>query len=127
MNNQATSRRQHSMSFLNRLYVSHDGDCDRAPEKPCKSNVLPFPPRRVLLPVTLTGNHQSDARTQLKTLLHSPIGVYAVSTEIIRDDVRVQFDIAPEDLGFTLHALMTSLPQAMIGPLRRATHTREAN
>ena len=79
------------------------------------------------MPVTLKGDRRTDARTQLKTLLHSPIGVYAVSTEIVRDEVHVQFDIAPEDLGFTLHTLMTSLPQATIGCLKRAVHTKGAN
>lgn len=97
-----------------------------AQQTPCNDNVLPFPSRRVLLPVTLAGQSLAVLRTQLKTLLHSPIGVYVVSTQIARDEVRVQFDIASEDVGFTLHALMQSIPQALIGPLSRPARSHKS-
>jgi hypothetical protein len=91
-----------------------------------RHNVIPFPSPRVQLPVTLLGLSEDDARVQLKTLLHSPLGVYVISTEVVRDHVNLNLDIAPDDLDFTMHALITTLPHAMIGPLRRRTASREA-
>ncbi|ADG19010.1 conserved hypothetical protein [Paraburkholderia atlantica] len=75
------------------------------------SNVIPFPSRALLL-VTLPHAH-------LRALLHSPLGVYVINTEIVRGEDRVQLDIAREDLDFTLHMLLTTLPAATIGPLKR--------
>ncbi|MCC8402996.1 hypothetical protein LJ655_14065 [Paraburkholderia sp. MMS20-SJTN17] len=76
------------------------------------NNVIPFPSARALLLVTLP-------HAQLRALLHSPLGVYVISTEAAREEVRVQLDIAREDLDFTLHTLLTTLPVGTIGPLRR--------
>jgi hypothetical protein len=91
------------------------------------NNVIPFPLSRVFLPVTLLGESEAQARTQLKSLLHSPLGVYVVSTEIVRDGVRVLFSIAPEDLDFTMHTLIASVPQALIGSLKRIGSSKEAH
>jgi hypothetical protein len=71
------------------------------------------------LPVTLLGISANDALDQLKRLLHSPLGVYVVSTEVVHDHVHLNLDISPDDLDFTMHALLTTLPYAMIGPLKR--------
>ena len=38
---------------------------------------------------------------------------------MLRDSVRVMLDIAHEDFNFTLHMLMTTVPEAMIGPVTR--------
>jgi hypothetical protein len=80
-----------------------------------RRNVIPFPSPRVLLPVTLRDEADNLAHTQLVTLLHSPLGVYVVNMETVRDGVRVRFDIAADDLGFTLHTLISTLPEATIG------------
>jgi hypothetical protein len=77
-----------------------------------RNNVIPFPSARTLLLVTLP-------HTQLRALLYSPLGVYVVSTETGREEDRVQLDIAREDLDFTLHTLLVTLPVATIGPLKR--------
>jgi hypothetical protein len=90
-----------------------------------RHNVIPFPSPRVQMPVTLLGKSEDESRAQLRALLHSPLGVYVVSTEVVRDQVRLQLDIAPDDLDFTMHALITTLPRAMIGPLKRRTSVRE--
>ena len=84
-----------------------------------RHNVIPFPSPRLQLPVTLLGACEDDARVQLKALLHSPLGVYVISTEVVRDHVHLNLDIAPDDLDFTMHALITTLPYAMIGPVKR--------
>ena len=63
-------------------------------------------------------NDLADA-SPLRTLLHSPLGVYVVGMHRVRQEVRVQLDIAIEDLDFTLHTLISTLPVAQIGPLQR--------
>lgn len=45
--------------------------------------------------------------------------MYVVSTEAVREEVRVQLDIALDDLDFTMHTLISTLPAALIGPLKR--------
>ncbi|WP_434113098.1 hypothetical protein [Paraburkholderia caffeinilytica] len=83
------------------------------------NNVIPFPAARARLQVTLPHPAHDLPGTQLRTLLHSPLGVYVVSTEAVREEVRVQLDIAVDDLDFTLHTLVSTLPAALIGPLKR--------
>lgn len=84
-----------------------------------RNNVIPFPAARVRLLVSLPHLPHDLPGTQLRTLLHSPLGVYVVSTEADREEVRVQLDIAIDDLDFTLHTLISTLPAALIGPVKR--------
>jgi hypothetical protein len=91
-----------------------------------RDNIIPFRSPRVLLPVTLLRESEDQSRAQLRALLHSPLGVYVVSTEVVRDEVHVQFDIARDDLDFTMHTLIATLPQAMIGPVKRRSTVMEA-
>jgi hypothetical protein len=84
-----------------------------------RNNVIPFRAPRVLLPVTLPGRTEAASRELLRTLLYSPLGVYVVRTEIVRGNVLVHFDIAPDDLDCTMHTLIATLPEAIIGQLRR--------
>jgi len=76
--------------------------------------------QRVFLDVTL----QSDChgkpdtpRERLNQLLHSALGVYIVGTTVAGEDLVVRFDIAATDVDFTLHMLITALPDALIGRL----------
>ncbi|RKU03970.1 hypothetical protein C7H84_06860 [Burkholderia sp. Nafp2/4-1b] len=82
---------------------------------------IPFPPEhpRLQLPVTLTADTDALARARLAALLHSPLGVYVGSARVVRDVIHVQFDIAPEDLDFTLHMLIAQQADAVIGPVAR--------
>ncbi|SMG58443.1 hypothetical protein [Paraburkholderia susongensis] len=91
-----------------------------------RNNVIPFPSTRALLHVSLPHPPHDHAGTQLRALLHSPLGVYVVSTEAVRNEIRVQLDIAREDLDFTLHTLLSTLPAATIGPLKRRAGTAGA-
>jgi hypothetical protein len=88
-----------------------------------RNNVIPFPSARALLCVTLPHLPHDHARTQLRALLHSPLGVYVISTETVREEIRVHLDIAREDFDFTLHMLLATLPTATIGPLKRRAST----
>jgi hypothetical protein len=81
-----------------------------------KSNVLPLRSPRATVQVFLTG---LTPAVHLTTLLQSPLGVYVIQTDVLRDSVRVALDIAPEDFDFTLHTLMTTLPEATIGSVAR--------
>ncbi|MEX3855572.1 hypothetical protein QF001_007188 [Paraburkholderia youngii] len=82
------------------------------------NNVIPFP-SRVLLPVSFVYASDERSPTQLQALLHSPLGVYVTSIERARNEVSVQLDIAPNDLDFTLHTLIATLPEARIGRASR--------
>lgn len=92
-----------------------------------RNNVIPFPSSRVLLPVTLHRTTDDQLRGQLRQLLHSPLGVYVVSTQTVRDGVCVQFGIALDDLDFTLHTLIATLPQATIGQAQRRNSSKETH
>lgn len=112
---------------LTQLHQVLDAGAQRQPSPPIsRHNVIPFPAPRVQLPVTLLAESEDESRTQLKAFLHSPLGVYVFNTEIVRNQVRLQLDIAPDDLDFTLHTLIASQPHAMIGPLKRRSFTRES-
>ncbi|AOI96121.1 hypothetical protein [Burkholderia sp. LA-2-3-30-S1-D2] len=97
-----------------------------------RTTVVPLPPPRprLRLPVTLTADTGALAHARLAALLHSPLGVYVVSARTVRDVIHVEFDIAPENLDFTLHMLIAQQVDAVIGPvarrLRVATQDRQA-
>jgi hypothetical protein len=91
-----------------------------------RNNVIPFPAGRVRLQVTLPHRSCELPGTQLRVLLHSPLGVYVVATEAVRQEIRVQLDIAFDDLDFTLHTLIATLPAATIGPLKRRSAAAKA-
>ena len=105
-----------------------DNFAAQAPSAPAvqRNNVIPFPAARARLMVTLPHLSKEDSGAQLRTLFHSPLGVYVIGTETVRDEVRVQLDIAPDDLDFTLHTLISTLPQALIGPLTRRNAVAKA-
>jgi hypothetical protein len=52
--------------------------------------------------------------------------VYVVGTHASREAVCVQLDIASEDLDFTLHTLISTVPAALIGPLKRRANVAKA-
>ncbi|WP_321859839.1 hypothetical protein [Burkholderia cenocepacia] len=89
-------------------------------------NVVPFPPPRprLQLPVTLTADSTAAAHARLAALLHSPLGVYVIRARTVRTVIHVHFDIAPEDLDFTLHTLIAQQVDAVIGPIARRLQLR---
>ncbi|WP_345815664.1 hypothetical protein AAGS40_15475 [Paraburkholderia sp. PREW-6R] len=84
-----------------------------------RDNVIPFPSARGRLQVTLPPSRDDQTGAALRALLHSPLGVYVVSTEVVRGEMCALLDIAVDDLDFTLHTLISTLPAAQIGPLTR--------
>ena len=83
------------------------------------SNVIPLRARRVQLEVFLTGTSPDTLHFQLATLFHSPLGVYISHTQMLRNKRCVCFNIAPEDLDFTLHTLLATMSEATIGKISR--------
>ncbi|QGZ59163.1 hypothetical protein [Paraburkholderia acidiphila] len=81
---------------------------------------------RAWLEVVLDANNEAGARAHLAALLHSPLGVYVAQTAFVHGAMRVQLDIAPEDIDFTMHTLISSVPQATIGALRPRIVSRGA-
>jgi hypothetical protein len=84
-----------------------------------RSNVIPLRARRVQLEVLLTGASPDAFRTHLATLFHSPLGVYISHSQRLRDKACVHFNIAPEDLDFTLHTLLGTMSEATVGKISR--------
>ncbi|WP_258397407.1 hypothetical protein [Paraburkholderia unamae] len=99
---------------------------DEAPRPRPRAKVVPLRAPRAWLEVVLTASTADTARAHLATLLHSPLGVYVAQTGFERGVTRVLLDIAPEDIDFTLHTLMTTVPQAAIGALRERMPRKEA-
>jgi hypothetical protein len=89
------------------------------------SNVVPLRALRAQFEVFLTGASPDALRKHLVTLLHSPLGVYVSRTNASRNMVCVELKVAPEDLDFTLHTLITTLPEATIGPIKRRNMREE--
>jgi hypothetical protein len=116
-----TGLRLHSMAFAQPLHV-RDAIVRHAQPIP-RNNVIPLPLRHVLLQITLPHESEVESRAQLEALFHSPVGVYVAGTKVVHDEVVVHFDIAPEDLDFTMHTVIVTLPEAMIGPVRRRVKT----
>jgi hypothetical protein len=96
------------------------GDRNLTPDDGTRShsNVIRLRARRVQLEVFLTGTSPEVFRVHLATLLRSPLGVSISRTHELHDKVRVHFNIAPEDVDFTLHTLIATLSGATIGTLR---------
>jgi hypothetical protein len=85
-----------------------------------RRNVIPFPARRLLLPITLPVHRHEKASSLLHTLLHSPLGAYVVDVETGDETIRVACRVARGDLGFALHTLIATLPEATLGRVRAA-------
>ncbi|KVC69127.1 hypothetical protein [Burkholderia ubonensis] len=92
-----------------------------------RHNVIPIRSPRLLLPVTLTASSDSVARARLAALLHSPLGVHVANAHAACNTIHLIFDIAPEDLDFTLHALIAMEADAVIGPIAQRLRGAAAN
>jgi hypothetical protein len=89
------------------------------PSTPCVS--------RVHLSAVLHSRQDEAARERIRRLFHSPLGVYVSQASRDHDDLRLVFDVAMEDLDFTVHTLHQVLPEAVIEAVRPRvfTHRRE--
>jgi flagella basal body P-ring formation protein FlgA len=85
------------------------------------TNVASFPNQRATLVVKLICCQEDGGQSQIRSLFHSVLGVYVSDSRIERGEILVEFDIAVDDIDFTLHTLIRELPEAVIGPLQRKT------
>jgi hypothetical protein len=77
-----------------------------------------LPPQRVLLSALVHGSHDDEARERIRRLFHSPLGVYVSHASQNHAEVRVEFDVASEDLAFTIRTLRQVLPEAAVEEVR---------
>jgi hypothetical protein len=99
-----------------------------ANEKYAARDTLPVPcASRVHLSAVLRSKQDEAARDRIRRLFHSPLGVYVSQASRDHDDLRLVFDVATEDLDFTVRTLHQVLPEAVIEAVRPRvfTHRRE--
>jgi hypothetical protein len=82
---------------------------------------------RVNLCAILRSKQDDAARERIRRLFHSPLGVYVSQASRDHDDLRLVFDVAMEDLDFTVRTLHQVLPEAIIEAVRPRifSHRRE--
>jgi hypothetical protein len=82
---------------------------------------------RVHLSAVLRSKQDEAARERIRRLFHSPLGVYVSQASRNHDDLRLVFDVAREDLDFTVRTLHQVLPEAVIESVRPRvfSHRRE--
>lgn len=82
---------------------------------------------RVHLSAVLCSKQDEAARERIRCLFHSPLGVYVSQASRDHNDLRLVFDVAVEDLDFTVRTLHQVLPEAVIEAVRPRifTHRRE--
>ncbi|WP_331602997.1 hypothetical protein [Paraburkholderia sp.] len=103
-------------------YQDHRVNQSRSEKQLPSSRIIPLRGRRATLSVVFDGPKADEL---LATLIHSPLGVYMrATTTTKRDEICVALDIAREDLDFTLHTLISTLPEGMIGALSTRGITR---
>jgi hypothetical protein len=111
--------RQNEMASNHSIHSYSDA---QAPSIAVSNNVMSFPSQRAILSVSLACSEKDHGQEQLRGLLYSALGVYVVDTRIEKGEITVRFDIAMDDVDFTLHTLIKDLPEAMIGRLERKTY-----
>jgi hypothetical protein len=77
-----------------------------------------LPPHRVLLSALVHVSRDDEARERIRRLFHSPLGVYVSHASRNHAEVRVEFDVASEDLAFTIRTLRQVLPDAEVEEVR---------
>lgn len=77
------------------------------------------PAQRLVVSAHVESSTGEKSKEQIRSLFHSPIGVYVSHVRRERDCLRLEFDIAAGDLDFTLRALHAVLPEAAIDAVRR--------
>lgn len=73
---------------------------------------------RVQLSAVVRSEQDEAARDRIRRLFHSPLGVYVSQALRDHDDLRLTFDVAPEDLDFTVRTLHQVLPEAVVEGVR---------
>ncbi|MDN7183783.1 hypothetical protein M0D69_38385 [Caballeronia sp. SEWSISQ10-4 2] len=111
------------------LVLERIGDSASAAQKKSATPETVLAPcvSRVHLSAVLRSKQEEAARERIRRLFHSPLGVYVSQASRDHDDLRLIFDVAMEDLDFTVRTLHQVLPEAVIEAVRPRifTHRRE--
>jgi hypothetical protein len=111
------------------LVLERIGDSASAAQKTSVAQETILTPcvSRVHLSAVLRSKQDEAARERIRRLFHSPLGVYVSQASRDHDDLRLIFDVAMEDLDFTVRTLHQVLPEAVIEAVRPRifTHRRE--
>ncbi|CAH2807684.1 MAG: hypothetical protein CBARDMAM_5397 [uncultured Caballeronia sp.] len=92
--------------------------------KSAAQETLSAPPvSRVHLSAVLHSRQDEVARERIRRLFHSPLGVYVSQASRDHDDLRLVFDVAMEDLDFTVRTLHQVLSEAVIEAVRPRVFT----
>ena len=76
---------------------------------------------RMYVAAVLNDCQDDAARERMRRLFHSPLGVYVSQATRDQDKLKLVFDVAVEDIEFTVRTLRQVLPDAEIESLRPRT------
>jgi hypothetical protein len=74
--------------------------------------------QRLLLSAVVHGVSDEASRERIKRLFGSPLGVYVSQASRDHEEIRLEFDVAAEDLEFTVRTLHQVLPEAVVEAVR---------
>jgi hypothetical protein len=74
--------------------------------------------QRVLVSASVHGKADEASRDGIRRLFQSPLGVYVSHASREHEHLQLEFDVAPEDVEFTIRALRQVLPEAVIDAVR---------
>ena len=77
------------------------------------------PAQRMTIAAILHAGPDGDtSRDHIRQLFHSPLGLYVSHASRDHTDFHIEFDVASEDLAFTLRTLKRVLPDAAVTHIR---------
>jgi hypothetical protein len=82
---------------------------------------------RVHVAAVVHSEQDDAARERIRRLFHSPLGVYVSQASRDHDELRLVFDVATEDLDFTVRTLRQVLPEAVIEGIRPRVFTHRTH
>lgn len=92
------------------------------------TNTLPdIAAARVHVAAVVHSEQDDAARERIRRLFHSPLGVYVSQASRDHDELRLVFDVATEDLDFTVRTLRQVLPEAVIEGIRPRVFTHRTH
>lgn len=78
---------------------------------------------RIILSATVKDVAGHASRDTIRRLFYSPLGVYVSQASREQDSLHLEFDVASEDLDFTIRTLQNVLPGATVEAIRPRVFT----
>jgi hypothetical protein len=89
----------------------------QSPDDALRESADDMPAQRVLVSASMHGT-EDESRDGIRRLFQSPLGVYVSHASSDQENLQLEFDVATEDVAFTLRALRQVLPDAVIDAIR---------